>query len=119
MRGMSYSIEAVIAVFIIATAALPLLSTTAGSVDFTKEQAYQSLQYLSMNVEFREFVYENNFQELGGMLGAQFEDYEFEICSPECGGPDRYSRQTLIADWQFAGYRTSNEPRTLRVYLFR
>ena len=119
IRMVSYSIEAVIAVIIIATAALPVLSTSAGSVDFAKAESYQRLQFLSADAEFREFVYENNVQSLESMLEGHFDNFEFEICAPDCSGPQRLSKETIIADWHFAGYRDANQPRTLRLYLFR
>ncbi|MBI2583389.1 MAG: hypothetical protein HYW25_01860 [Candidatus Aenigmarchaeota archaeon] len=118
MKGISYSIEAVIAVLIIASAALPLLSLTSVNTDHAKQHAYQNLQYLSADPQLREFVFEDNANGIKSMLEGFFDDYEFEICNPECTGAKRTARETIIADWHFAGYRNVNQPRTLRIYLF-
>ena len=99
-------------------AAITVLSSGSASIDSDKADSYAKLQYLSTFPELREYVYEDNEGDLSQMLSEQFSDYDFNICKPDCGGPSMSSQKTLILDWHFAGYRLSNEPRTLRVYVF-
>lgn len=118
MKGLSYTIEAVIAIVIIVMAAVAMLSTGSASIDSDKADAYAKLQYLSTFPELREYVYEDNEERINQMLSEQFSDYDFNICKPDCGGPNLMAQETIILDWNFAGYRSDNQPRTLRVYVF-
>ena len=116
-KGITYTIEVVIAISILLTVVIFLFQTAPQtSLALEKQNAYNALSTLNGDGSLREAVVNEDLAATEALLDNYFDNYEFEICSDVCFGT---AQQATIVEYYIAGFQDEYDPKKLRVFLFR
>ncbi|GEM_PF-1433546 len=116
-KGITYTIEAIIAIGLLAAIVLFLFqSPPETSLDLEKQNAYFALSALDADGALREAVFNGSTAAVKAELDKYFQNYDFELCSDVCFGT---TVQAQIVEYYMSGWKESYNPKKLRVFLFR
>ena len=116
MKGITFSLEVIISLGLIAISAVAIFSSLpTTSVDTSKQQAYNAVAWLDSTGELRELVALDDTSTIRTRLQPWLDDFELEICDTNCIGTAR--RGAIALDWYVSGFLSYN-PKRLRVYVF-
>jgi hypothetical protein len=116
MKGIAFSIEAIIAAVVLLLAIAVIFSSPPDSkILSTKHNAYVIISELDNSGELRRLIASENLTELENKLKPWISNFELEICTSNCTGPGRL--KTTIVNWIVSGM-LSFDPKQLRIYIY-
>jgi len=126
MKGYLYTLEVVVAAFIIFTAIVYTFRSTPiqkdVSVFMIKSRCYNALKYLDDSGILREYVrrsYEEELEESLSEILPQNLEEEVVICKTDCGYSSLPTdRSVIIVDYYISGYKSTYDFNKVRVYVW-